>query len=575
MILKKQLPLIAAIFLLTVFNSSANAVTNLNSLLYFSENPITFDPPMIKKNTTVLIPIRSLVQYFDGSMKKSNITHEYEITINNIKLTIKENLVTYKVNDNKKKFDIKPFIYKTRLYIPLESVTQDLGYRLIKKKDNFYAYKKEVNETENTNKSIVFNYQDANKSNQIEKMFLPISGIYLPISNHYFKGIKKTDLTDFISFLGYSISTIKNYTILKKNNVAYSFKNGSNSVKISTNKTITSKKLSYRPSIKNGRFFVELQPFLNDLGFDYLRKNNEIVILRKLNQMIVENELQITLKKNSQIKINNGSQLINPNRIYWDLKYTKCPNNSINLNLKSIEKIEFGQKYTTCRMVFHLNDTYSVTTNKNSSTDTTFQLKNKIPHPISTSKAISNKSIKKQPLKGKTIIIDPGHGGNDPGAVTKKDYEKHYTLDISKRIQKQLINKGAKVILLRSKDTNPSLYQRVKKINNTKGDFLVSVHVNSFINDQANGTETYYYKKNEKLAAKYIQKHLVNHLKLKNNGIKHAKMYVLKYSNLPGVLIEPCFMTNKKEYQLLKTIEFREKIAIATVTGIEEYFKNI
>ena len=115
------------------------------------------------------------------------------------------------------------------------------------------------------------------------------------------------------------------------------------------------------------------------------------------------------------------------------------------------------------------------------------------------------------------------------------------------------------MILLRSKDTNPSLYQRVKKINRSNGDFLISVHVNSFINGSANGSETYYYKKSEKLAAKYVQKHLSNNLNLRNNGIKHAKMYVLKYSKIPGVLIEPCFITNKKEYALLKTIHFEDK----------------
>ena len=76
------------------------------------------------------------------------------------------------------------------------------------------------------------------------------------------------------------------------------------------------------------------------------------------------------------------------------------------------------------------------------------------------------------------------------------------------------------------------------------------------------------------MAAKYVQKHLSRELKLKNNGVKHAKMYVLKYSKIPGVLIEPCFMTNKKEYALLKTIPFRNKIAKATVSGLEEYYKK-
>jgi len=67
---------------------------------------------------------------------------------------------------------------------------------------------------------------------------------------------------------------------------------------------------------------------------------------------------------------------------------------------------------------------------------------------------------------------------------------------------------------------------------------------------------------------------LAKELRLRNNGVKHAKMFILKYSKIPGVLIEPCFITNKKEYSLLKTIAFRNKIAKATVEGLEEYYKN-
>ena len=67
---------------------------------------------------------------------------------------------------------------------------------------------------------------------------------------------------------------------------------------------------------------------------------------------------------------------------------------------------------------------------------------------------------------------------------------------------------------------------------------------------------------------------MVRQLKLKNNGIKHAKMYILKHTKMPGVLIEPCFMTNANEYRQLRTSAFKEKIAIATVNGLDEYFKN-
>ena len=282
--------------------------------------------------------------------------------------------------------------------------------------------------------------------------------------------------------------------------------------------------------------------------------------------MIEKNKLIIN--KNSQITLKNGNYLSSPNRVYWDLPYTDCPDQFLTIQNQTINKITFGESSTTCRMVMHLNSNLQSNVQKISKT------KSQILFKPSTKK---NKIavIKSKSLKGKVIIIDPGHGGRDPGAVTKNnDYEKYYTLDISKRIKKHLEKHGAKAILLRTGDTNPSLYQRVIKTNRLNGDFLVSVHVNSFINSKANGTETYYYKRSEKIAAKKIQKQLSNYLGLKNNGIKFAKMYILKNTNIPGVLIEPCFMTNPNEYKKLRKETFREKIAMGTVAGLNDYFKN-
>ena len=572
---KKYLIRFVILFIGFAIHAQIFGITELESKLYFSENPINFDPPIIKKNTTIFLPIRSLVEFFDGSIQTSNITYEFDIKIGNKNFFIKPNKPEYRLNQTSKTFDTKPFIYKTRLYVPIAIITKDLGYELVKKNNHYYAYSTQTNPSIKPKEKIMFNYADLNDSPTIKKMFLPISGMTLPLEYASFNGIKKTNLTPFISYLGYSIQSVENYYILKKSNTVYSFKNGSNEVKIAIDKKIITKKLPYKPSIKNKQFFVELKPFLNDLGFDYTITNHKLVILKKLNHIIYDNDAQVTLSKNSQIKVNNGNKLNNPPRIFWDLSHTKCPTSPIHSSTHALTKITFGQHETTCRMVFHLNTSYNITVEKQFETNVEFKFQKTSPSHTTAIDKKNNQPVQPaQSLMGKTIIIDPGHGGSDPGAVNKNDYEKHYTLDISKRIRNELTKKGATVVLLRTKDTNPSLYQRVKKINKTKGDFLISVHVNSFINGQANGSETYYYKKNEKLAAKYIQKHLAKELKLRNNGIKHAKMYVLKYSNIPGVLIEPCFMTNKKEYGLLKTISFRNKIAKATVAGLEEYYKN-
>ena len=262
---KKTFFLLLILMALNHFSFSSFAISEQKSNLYFSENPITFDPPLIKKNNTAFIPIRSLVRFFDGTIQKSNITYEFKININQQILVIKPNKLDYKLNKVAKKFDNKPFMHKTRLYVPLKLLMKDLGYEVIQKSGHYYAYTNQNQETTFNKKKITFNYNDNASSNKISEMYLPISKVTLPITESYFNGVKKTDLTKFISYLGYSTTTIENFFILKKNNTVYSFKNASKDVKISINKEVFSKKLSYAPTIRNKRFYVKLKPFLNDL----------------------------------------------------------------------------------------------------------------------------------------------------------------------------------------------------------------------------------------------------------------------------------------------------------------------
>jgi N-acetylmuramoyl-L-alanine amidase CwlD len=568
------------VFLLTIFLSThttkaQSLISDLSSSLYFSENPIHFDPSLIKKNSITYMPVRALVNFFDGSIHQSKLTLAYTIKIQKKQFQINQNANSYTLNGQPKTFSKKPFMHKTRLYVPMKEFLRELDFDVIEKNGHFYADSiaapSPSTNTPSSSEFFPLNYTHS-ETHPPTKMILPISNKTYPLESKSFNGINKTNLTPFISHLGYTIEFFDHHMLLKKNNRIYSFKHGSRLVKISDKRNIITKKLSYSPHFINQKFYVELDPFLNDLGFDYHRSANSITILKKLNNITVNPNGSIQLSKNSQIQIKNGNKLKNPNRIYWDLATTKCPNTNVNLNLNSVKTIVFGQNNTTCRMVFYMNTPYSVQANRINKQTTEFSFQ-KIKAPQKSD--ISKKYLPSNSIKGKIIIIDPGHGGSDPGAVTRhNDYEKNYTLDISRRIKSELEKMGATAILLRTKDTNPTLYQRVKKINRIKGDFLISVHVNSFINQQANGSETYYYKKGEKRAAKYVQNEFVKTLKLKNNGIKYAKMYILKYSKIPGILIEPCFITNPIEYKKLKTTDFRDKIAIATARGLNEYYKT-
>jgi len=178
-------------------------------------------------------------------------------------------------------------------------------------------------------------------------------------------------------------------------------------------------------------------------------------------------------------------------------------------------------------------------------------------------------------LSGKTIVVDAGHGGRDPGAISGKRYfEKTYNLDVARRLQKKLTSKGAIVIMTRHDDTSVGLNARTALANKRKADCFVSIHFNSFKSGAAHGTETYYYKYKDKALASHIQRQMVKDLGLKNNGIKRARMYILRHSKMPAALLEPAFMTNSNNFEQIKDPAFRQKLANSIYQGLVNYYND-
>ncbi|ALZ60697.1 MULTISPECIES: N-acetylmuramoyl-L-alanine amidase [Bacillus cereus group] len=196
----------------------------------------------------------------------------------------------------------------------------------------------------------------------------------------------------------------------------------------------------------------------------------------------------------------------------------------------------------------------------------------------------------KKPLESKTIIIDPGHGGEDPGKSTKGLPESKIVLDTSLRLQ-QLLEKHTPftVLLTRQSDNRPghdqksSLQERVKFAKKNRGDIFISVHANAF-NGNAKGTETYYYKssKSEKtnphveesrVLAEKIQTRLVEALQTRDRGVKHGDLHVIRENDMPAVLTELAFIDNGIDYSKLSTENGRQIAAEAIYEGILDYYE--
>ncbi|MBM7601836.1 N-acetylmuramoyl-L-alanine amidase [Virgibacillus halotolerans] len=193
------------------------------------------------------------------------------------------------------------------------------------------------------------------------------------------------------------------------------------------------------------------------------------------------------------------------------------------------------------------------------------------------------------PLSGKTIVIDPGHGGPDGGAVGKdKTQEKDISLIVAKRLQNYLQQSGAVVYLTREKDTDlaaedtkglsrrksEDIRKRLAFIHDKEADFFVTVHLNALPSSRWSGAQTFYYPKfdESKHMAKMIQGEIIRNLEnssrspLAINGV-----YLLKHAEIPGALVEIGFLSNERELQLLKREDYQRQMAASIYEGILRY----
>lgn len=176
-----------------------------------------------------------------------------------------------------------------------------------------------------------------------------------------------------------------------------------------------------------------------------------------------------------------------------------------------------------------------------------------------------------QPVPLKTVVIDPGHGGADWGAIDG-NREKDAVLAIGLQVAKILEIHGVKTILTRNADYFVPLATRSDIANSSKADAFVSVHANYYEGKSAMGVETFHYGSGGQLANS-IQNSIVDRLRPVNRGVKTARFYVLRKSTIPAVLVETGFISNAIEGALLSTPEYRNRMADAIARGILRYLQ--
>ena len=239
---------------------------------------------------------------------------------------------------------------------------------------------------------------------------------------------------------------------------------------------------------------------------------------------------------------------------------------------------------------------------------------------LSPSKKIDLRT-EKQKWEFKTIVIDAGHGGKDPGAVGYRGTkEKDIALDVAKRLEKKLSkNLNVKIVMTRDEDIFLRLSERTRIANENNGSLFISIHTNAAEDRRASGFETFLIGPNKNEAAvrvaarenavlelegisgqkltnedlikatiaqsafaskseqfaSMVQGEIKKRVQSKDRGVKQAGFYVLMGASMPNVLVELGFISNPSEEKKLRSPQYRDQLATAIYRAVEQYQKTL
>ena len=362
-----------------------------------------------------------------------------------------------------------------------------------------------------------------------------------------------------------------------------SFGDTNNTIKLVKNNQLLSK----IDTIENNNFF-SINDFLSSIDTEpYISEKTEKVVF---------------YLENKKIKITNGIAflLIDDNIYQLSSKVIKRDNEYF-VNIGSFIKI-INSSFQNLSIMSNSSEIIISSKSKRNNTPT------------------NNINVEKNKWKFSTIIIDPGHGGKDPGAVGYRGtLEKDIALDVAKRLEKKISkNMKVKTVLTRDEDIFLKL-ERTKIANENNGSLFISIHANAATDRRASGFETFligpnknaaavrvaarenavlelegssgkkltnedlikatiaqsaFASKSEKFAA-LVQEEISKRVQGKNRGVKQAGFYVLMGASMPNVLVELGFISNLAEEKKLRSSQYREVLATSIFRALEKYEKTL
>lgn len=328
-------------------------------------------------------------------------------------------------------------------------------------------------------------------------------------------------------------------------------------------------------------------------------------------EVVGTNTVEVRVETSARAADYSSFSMTDPNRVVTDLEGFKLGNvSNMQINKGGVEAIRFGDNGSRSRIVIDIDGEIkdfsteivadnemliTVETKKNVSVPTATpkptptQKPTSTPAPTATPKPTATATPKytAAPSSAKLIILDPGHGGTDSGAVGKLDgkaiYEKDLTLSIAKQVRDILKNRGYNVELTRENDVLLSLSEPPKQANERNAALFVSIHINSAEATEAYGTEVYYslenngdtYGTTSEVLAKRVLNEMLYNMESKNRGVKTANHAVTRRCNMPAVLAEVGFISNEDELRKMCSSSYQQKVAVGIADGIILTMKDI
>jgi N-acetylmuramoyl-L-alanine amidase len=430
---------------------------------------------------------------------------------------------------------------KGKIYVPFISVVKWLGYSAMWQKDtkklfvlpritgiSYQDY--EGSRSVVLESSATFATYEAEKKQKPLVLIINAPGFILdvkeqkiPVNEDGIKGIKAVQMQDGSAKIGIYLSENQSYNVSAKDNkLIISFLPTINTIKVTEEaESVKILIFSTKPVNPNIRRF-----------------SNPDRIIADIPGSCFEGQKQIEIGKGGVLRTRASQFMINPpaSRVVIDLQ----------------KELEYAAS------VSDDNKTISISIEKEEVT--------------------AKKAKKVKVLKNKIIVLDPGHGGGDPGGFGysgESVKEKDIDLSTAHILAKMLSDAGAIVLLTREDDVEMTLQNRVDFANNNKADILLCMHYNSFYKAGTSGTETYYFNPNSKLLASTVHRSMLADLERANRSFSKVKFFVIANAEMPSVLVEPVYLSNPEEEKLALDPVFQEKVAKSIFEAVKEYFRII